>query len=107
VRKILVLCSLTLVCLLGLSSNAIASKTHTKASWYRGARGACGTALTGHYAASPHFACGARIKVTHHHKSVTVTIEDRCTCGIDLAPGAFQQLAPLSQGTVKVQLEKK
>lgn len=79
---------------------------HTRATYYTGATGACGP-LTGHYAASKFYACGAKVQVVHRHKTVTVTIQDRCQCFIDLAKGAFAKLAPTSKGVIGVRLYKK
>ncbi|EIW81868.1 plant expansin [Coniophora puteana RWD-64-598 SS2] len=46
--------------------------------------------------------CGKKIKANYQGKSVTVTVEDRCTgCALtdlDFSTGAFEQLAPLSVG---------
>lgn len=50
--------------------------------------------------------CGRKIKVTRASKSVTVTVVDRCVdCrlnDIDLSPGAFNKIAKLEEGRVKV-----
>lgn len=75
------------------------------ATYYSGALGACGP-LIGLFAASHTIACHAKVRVSYKGKSVVVTILDRIeggppndmSKGIDLAPAAFSQLAPLSVG---------
>ncbi|KAL8706976.1 MAG: hypothetical protein Q9201_000024 [Fulgogasparrea decipioides] len=50
--------------------------------------------------------CGHRIRASRGGRSVVVTVVDRCEAckaqDIDLSPGAFQQLAELSEGRVEV-----
>ncbi len=79
----------------------------THATWYTGSFGACGKALNGNYAASKKYACGAKVKVTHHGKSVVVTILDRCQCMMDMAKRAFRKLANPSKGVIAVRLYKR
>jgi len=77
------------------------------ATWYSGAIGECGP-LIGMFAASKTIACHAKVRVTYRGKAVYVTILDRLaqgpqsdpSSGIDLAPAAFSQLAPLSVGVL-------
>lgn len=53
--------------------------------------------------------CGRRIRITRNGKSVTVTVRDRCagcqTNDLDVSPSAFQKVATLSEGRVRVQWE--
>ncbi len=50
--------------------------------------------------------CGRRIRASRNGRSVVVTVVDRCEgCGeddVDFSPGAFQQLASLQEGRVRV-----
>jgi len=54
------------------------------------------------------------VVVRHEGRSVTVTVVSFCACGdragkatvIDLSPAAFEQLAPLSEGVIDVEVER-
>ncbi|KAK0207346.1 riboflavine-aldehyde-forming enzyme [Armillaria fumosa] len=86
------------------------------ATWYapNGGFGACGTPLqnsdhivalsTAQYAGGAN--CGKVIRVSYEGRSVDVTVRDLCpgcgTNGIDLSSSAFQQLAGLDVGRIRV-----
>lgn len=58
-------------------------------------------------AASRHYPCNSRVRVTYKGKSVVVRIKDWGPAPwtgnvIDLSRAAFTQLAPLSKGRIKV-----
>jgi rare lipoprotein A (peptidoglycan hydrolase) len=89
-----------------VSSRAPRDGRKTHATWYTGSQGACG-ALNGRYAASKFYKCGQKVKVTHKHRQVVVTIMDRCQCMMDMSKGAFSQLASPSKGVIVVRLYKR
>lgn len=55
-------------------------------------------------AAHPSYAMGTVVRVTNlnNGRSVTVRINDRCSCGIDLSKAAAQQIGVLSSGVAPV-----
>lgn len=56
-------------------------------------------------AASSWLPCGARVRVTHKGRSLTVTIRDRCErCDIDLSAGAAYRLGVPLNGIGSVSL---
>jgi hypothetical protein len=79
--------------------------THGTATWYSNGPGiyaAAGPALRhGHWR-------GRSVQVCTHSRCLTVRLTDWCRCGggrvIDLSPAAFARLAPLSRGTVRVEV---
>ena len=81
----------------------------TRASWYKGRRGACGP-LRGHYAAHRTLPCHTKLMVTRGSKSITVEILDRGPYvrgrDLDLAKGAFEDLDSPSKGVIAVKWKK-
>lgn len=77
-------------------------------SAYEGARTASGEVFSnwGYTAAHPSLPFGTMVRVTnvYNGRSVTVRINDRCSCGIDLSQSAAEALGPLSQGVYEVRL---
>lgn len=77
------------------------------ASWYAGARGACGP-LVGFYAAHRTLPCGTRLRVTGAAGTAAVTILDRGPAAwtgkaIDLSPASFRKACgDLSRGVCRV-----
>lgn len=105
----------TLALLLGICGRGTPAPAHESESsdirgqavWYRAAGqvGACGVRLTGHYAAHRSLPCGTRLHVHHNGHGVYVTVKDRGPYGsavLDLAPAAFDDLAPLGAGRIWV-----
>lgn len=90
-----------------------------KASWYgnhhHGRKSADGSIFNewGMTCASNTYKMGTRLKVTNLENGKAVTVRVTDTGGftklgriIDLSKGAFQKLAPLSRGIIKVLVEK-
>ncbi|KAK4131313.1 hypothetical protein BT67DRAFT_388670 [Trichocladium antarcticum] len=96
--------------------------SNSKFTWYNTGLGACGQSHSDgeHVIAmsavnfDPHTPngnpnnnalCGRRIRASYNGRSVVVTVVDRCPgCpehGLDLSPGAFQQLADLGTGVIQ------
>jgi peptidoglycan lytic transglycosylase len=91
------------------SGSRRASWEKTRASWYKGRRGACGP-LRGHYAAHKTLPCHTKLRVTRGSHSITVEILDRGPYAkgrdLDLAKGAFEDLDSPSKGVVTVKWKK-
>jgi rare lipoprotein A len=79
-----------------------------EASYYSGSRGACGTRLTGLYAAHRTWPCGTKVSVKHGKRYVIVRVLDRGPYVqgriIDLSQSAFDRLGDLSAGTMDVRI---
>jgi rare lipoprotein A len=73
---------------------------------YQGAPTASGERFNtwAYTAAHPSYALGTTVRVTNlnNGRSVTVRINDRCSCGIDLSKAAAQQIDLLSSGVAPV-----
>ena len=56
-------------------------------------------------AASSWIPCGARVRVTHQGRTLTVRIKDRCAgCDLDLSAGAAHKLGVPLDGTARVRI---
>ena len=79
-----------------------------EASYYGGARGACGVPLKGLYAAHRTWPCGTKVSVRRGNRYVVVKVLDRgpFISGrvIDLSSSAFDRLGDLSSGVMGVKI---
>ena len=75
--------------------------------WYDGRVTYCGQTYEhwGISAAHPFLPCGARVRVSHQGRSVTLRITDRCDCSIDLSAGAAYRLGVPLDGIATVQID--
>ncbi|MCG9891416.1 MAG: septal ring lytic transglycosylase RlpA family protein [Thermosynechococcaceae cyanobacterium MS004] len=77
---------------------------------YQGARTASGERFNtwDYTAAHPSYALGTVVQVTNlnNGRSVTVRINDRCNCGIDLSKAAAQQIDLLRSGVAPVSIRR-
>jgi rare lipoprotein A len=75
---------------------------------YQGSRTASGERydVNGFTAAHPSLPLGTRVRVTNlnNGRSVSVRINDRCSCGIDLSRAAAQQINLIQAGVAPVSI---
>ena len=76
-------------------------------SWYSNRPAYCGGTYRhwGISAAHAWLPCGTRVRVSHHGRSLTVPITDRCECSsIDLSAGAAHRLGVPLDGIAQVRV---
>ena len=75
--------------------------------WYSGRTTACGQAYIhwGISAAHPSLPCGTKVNVHHKGRALTVTVNDRCDCFLDLSAGAASRLNIPVNGIGRVKIE--
>ena len=91
-------------------SGALAQTATYYADYFNGRRTASGAVFSnwGAYtAAHPSYAFGTRVRVTNRNngRSVDVTINDRCSCGIDLSKLAASEIGLLQSGVAPVSIQ--
>lgn len=74
--------------------------------WYEGRTTACGQAYNhwGVSAAHPYLPCGTRVRINHKGRVLTVRVNDRCNCDIDLSAGAAYRLGVPIDGIAAVSI---
>ena len=76
--------------------------------WYQGKLTASGVPFSqsAYHGASSRYALGTKLKLTRGGKQVIVKIVDKCNCELDLSKIAFKKLGLLSEGRIKVQVQR-
>lgn len=89
---------------------AAANAQHVTATvyheWYAGRTTYCGQAYDhwGISAAHPYLPCGSRVRVSHRGRVLTVRVNDRCECSLDLSAGAAHRLGVPIDGIARVRI---
>lgn len=90
-------------------SAALAEIATYYADYFQGRRTASGEVFNtwDYTAAHPSLPFGTRVQVTNlnNGRAVTVRINDRCRCGIDLSKAAAQSIGSLSSGVATVSIK--